>query len=58
MDAVKRDVEEADECGASEKTARPQKDEGHPLESADQLREPRDDSGEGVTGTQGAHAGS
>lgn len=54
VDAVKRDVEEEDETGAPEKVAWPEKDDEHPLESADALREPRDESGEEVTGTQGA----
>jgi len=53
-DEVGRDVEEEDESGAPEKVAWPEKDEGHPLESADELREPRDESGEHVTGSQGA----
>ena len=54
-DAVRRGVEdEADESGAPNKAAWPEQDEGHPLESADQLREPRDESGEDVTGSSGA----
>jgi hypothetical protein len=48
VDAVKRDVEEEDETGA------PEKDDGHPLESADALSEPRDESGEDDTGAQAA----
>ena len=52
--AIRRDVEEEDESGAPEKVAWPKKDDGHPLESADELRESRDQSGEEVTTPQGA----
>ena len=54
VDAVKRDVEEEDESGAPDKVAWPGMDEGHPLESADELREPPYERGEDVTGTPGA----
>ena len=54
VDAVKRDVEEEDESGAPDKVAWTEMDEGHPLESADELREPPYERGEDVTGTPGA----
>ena len=54
VDAVRRDLEEDDESGTPDKVAWPDKDEGHPLESADELREPRDESGDDVTGSTGA----
>ena len=53
VDAVKRDVEEEDESGAPDTAAWPGMDEGHPLESADELREPPYERGEDVTGTPG-----
>jgi hypothetical protein len=53
VDAVRRDVEEEDESGASEEVALPKTDDGHPLESADQLREPPYERSEDV-GSQGA----
>ena len=43
-----RDVEEEDESGAPEKVAWPKTDEAHPLESADELREPPYERGEDV----------
>ena len=54
VDAVRRDVEEEDASGAPKKVAFPKTDDGHPLESAAELREPRDESGEDVTGSHGA----
>jgi hypothetical protein len=54
VDAVRRDVEEEDESGAPNKVAWPERDEGHPLESADELREPPYERGEDVTGSPGA----
>ena len=54
VDAVRPDLEEEDESGAPDKVAWPEKDEGHPLESVDELREPRHESGEGLTGSSGA----
>jgi hypothetical protein len=53
-DAVPRDVEEEDESGAPDKVAWPERDEGHPLESADELSEPPYERGEDVTGSPGA----
>jgi hypothetical protein len=52
--AVRRDVEEEDESGAPGEVARPEKEEGHPLESADSLREPRDESWDDFTASSGA----
>ena len=54
VSAVRRDVEEADESGAPDKVAWPERDGGHPLESADELREPPYERGEDVTGSSGA----
>ena len=54
VDAVRHDIEETDESGAPEKAAWPEKDDGHPLESAEELREPRDHGDDDVTGSQGA----
>ena len=54
VSAVKRDVEEEDESGAPDKVAWPEGDGGHPLESADELREPPYERGEDVTGSPGA----
>jgi hypothetical protein len=54
VDAVRRDLEEEDESGAPDKVAWPDKDGGHPLESADELREPRHESGDDLTGPSGA----
>jgi len=54
VDADRRDLEEEDESGAPDRVAWPEKDGGHPLESADELREPRDESGEDFTGPSGA----
>ena len=54
VDAVKRDVEEEDETGAPEKVAWPERDDEHPLESDDALREPPYERSEDVTGSEGA----
>lgn len=53
-DAVRREVEEEDESGAPEKVAWPKTDDAHPLESADELREPPYERGEDVTESDGA----
>ena len=49
LSAVKRDVEEEDESGAPDRVAWPERDEGHPLESADELHEPPYERSEDVT---------
>jgi len=54
VSAVKRDVEEEDESGAPDKVAWPERDEGHPLESADELREPPYERSEDVNDSPGA----
>jgi hypothetical protein len=54
VDAVRRDVEEENESGAPEKVAWPETDDGHPLESADELRDPPYERSEDVTGSEGA----
>jgi hypothetical protein len=54
VDAIGRDVEEEDESGAPEKVAWPKTDDAHPLESADELREPPYERGEDVTESEGA----
>jgi hypothetical protein len=53
VDAIRRDVEEEDESGAPEKVAWPKTD-AHPLESADELREPPYERSEDVTDSPGA----
>ena len=53
-DTFRRDVEEEDESGAPEKVAWPERNEGHPLESADELRGPPYERNEVVTGSPGA----
>lgn len=58
VDAIRRDVEEEveeeDESGAPEKVAWPKTDDAHPLESADELREPPYERSEDVTDSPGA----
>jgi hypothetical protein len=49
VDAIRRDVEEEDESGAPERVAWPKTDDAHPLEPADELREPPHERSEDVT---------